>query len=62
MYSDDALTLTETETDSETNKPMGCIELCGGVHTAPRQTPIQIPIEFSTILLVSVSANAPKIE
>ena len=34
---------------------MGCIELCGGVHTVQRQTPRQIPIGFCANLSVSVS-------
>ena len=29
-------------------KKMGCTELCGGVHTAQRQTPTQIPNGFCT--------------
>ena len=36
---------------------MGCIELCGGVHTAQRQTPTQIPIGFCVNLSVSVSVS-----
>ena len=31
-----AFTLTETEADTETDKKLDCIELCGGVHTAQR--------------------------
>ena len=42
---------------------MGCIELCGGVHTAQRQTPIQIPTGFYisvfVSLLVSSNVNVP---
>ena len=34
---------------------MGCIELCGGVHTAPKQRLIQVSIEFSANLSASVS-------
>ena len=34
---------------------MVCIELCGGVHTARRQTSTQIPVGFCVNLLVSVS-------
>ena len=36
---------------------MGCLEQCGGVHTAHIETPIQIPIEFITNLLISVSVS-----
>ena len=45
---------------------MGCMELCGGVHTAQRQISTQIPIGFcvnlsASVCLVSVSSsvNAP---
>ena len=34
-------TLPDTETDTETDIETGCIELCGRVHTAHRQTPAQ---------------------
>ena len=44
---------------------MGCIELCEGMHTARRQTPIQIPIGFCanlsasvTVMVTSVSLGA----
>ena len=33
-------------------RKMGCIELCGGVHTTQKQTSTQIPIEFCVNLLV----------
>ena len=36
---------------------MGCLEQCGDVHTAQIETPIQIPIEFITNLLISVSVS-----
>ena len=36
---------------------MGCIKLCGGVHTAQKQRPIQIPVGFSANLSVSVSVS-----
>ena len=39
-----AFTLIDTDTDTQTDKKMGCIELCGGVDTALRQTSSQIPI------------------
>ena len=34
---------------------MGCVELCGPVHTAQRQISTQVPIEFCVNLSVSVS-------
>ena len=34
---------------------MGCIELCGGVHTAQRQISTQIPIWFCSNLLPSAT-------
>ena len=39
----DAVTLPDTDRHRDQYK-MGCIELCGAVHTAPRQTSSQIPI------------------
>ena len=36
---------------------MGCIKLCGGVHTTQGLTPIKIPIGFCANLLVSVSVS-----
>ena len=36
---------------------VGCMELCGGVHTAQRQTSTQIPIEVCVDLSVSVSVS-----
>ena len=36
---------------------MSCIELCGGVHTAQRQTSIQIPIDFNVSLSVFVCVS-----
>ena len=55
------------------NRPikMGCIELCGGLHTARRRTPTQIlielhanlpvfmPVPVSVYVLVSGSVNRP---
>ena len=50
---------------------MGCIELCGGLHTAQRRTPTQIlielhanlsvfmPVPVSVYVLVSGSVNRP---
>ena len=32
--------------DTETDKKLGCVELCGGVRTAQRQTSTQIPIGY----------------
>ena len=40
-------TLPDTETDTETDK-MACTVMCGGLHTAQIQTPIQILIGFCT--------------
>ena len=36
---------------------VGCMELCGGVHTAQRQRSTQIPIEVCVDLSVSVSVS-----
>ena len=36
---------------------MGCTELCGGVHTAQRQIPSQIPIVFCVNLSIYVSVS-----
>ena len=36
---------------------MGCVELCGGVHTAPRQTSIHIHIGFYVKFSVSMSVS-----
>ena len=36
---------------------MGCIELCGSVHTAERQTSMQTHIGFCANLSVSVSVS-----
>ena len=41
----DVFTLPDTETDTETDKKMGFIELCGGVHTAQTLTQTQTTIE-----------------
>ena len=48
---------------------MGCIELCEGMDTARRQTPIQIPIGFCanlsasvTVLVASVSPGVGQCE
>ena len=30
-------TLPDTETHTQTDKKIGCIELCGGAHTAQRE-------------------------
>ena len=42
---------------------MACIELCGGVHTAQRQTPVLIGFCVNILVSVSVSVavcvNAP---
>ena len=36
---------------------MGCIELCGGVHTTERRTSMQLPIGFCVNLSVSLSVS-----
>ena len=38
---------------------MGCVELCGVVHTVQRQTSLQIPIGLCANLLMSVSVSVP---
>ena len=51
---------THCPTPRPTKKPikkMGCLELCGGIHTAQRQTPTQIPVGFCANLVVSVSVS-----
>ena len=50
-------TLPNTESETETDKKMGCIELCGDVHTAQRQTLTEIPIGFFGNFSVSMSVS-----
>ena len=49
-------TLHDTETAKEKDK-MGCLQFCGGVHTAQRQILTLIPIWFCVNLLGSMSVS-----
>ena len=47
----DVFIMSYTETEAETDKKMGCIGLCGGVHTAQRQMTTLISIGFCVHVL-----------
>ena len=44
-------TLDDTENETETDKKMACIGLCGGIHTAQRPMTTQIPIGFCVLVI-----------